>query len=373
MGIKLDNETKKWVAWYAKRNPITKEPISLKRVGLESRAEALRTERELIVKVEDRIRAKIIPSWEALVDMWSEDAKNRGLTTKTIENYLYSLKAYTFEKWAKRTIDQISRVEIRDLINLDLANKSDTQKQAVLKYIRCVFQFGLDAGHIDKTPAPPMRFVTPQKVKQVLSKENAEKLLSHAKHMGCEWYPHWCMAAYTGMRNGELFSLTWDKVDLEKNRILVNCSWSSKNGLKSTKSGDDRIVPIAPNLKPVLLELKLKNQAQSDYVLPRLTKWNQGDQARELRYFLAALGMPPLKFHDLRATFATLLLQDNVAPVRIMKAGGWKSMKTMQIYIRTAGIDVDGMMDNFSLHDHFQTNGQVLELFPEPKTKANAQ
>lgn len=367
MGIKLITETGKWSAWHAKRNPITKEPISLKRIGLDSKAEALRTERELIVKVEDRIRAKIVPSWEKLVEMWAEDARNRGLTPKTIENYLYSLKAYTFEKWSQRTVDRILMAEIRDLINIDLAAKSDIQKQSVLKFIRCVFDHGVASGHLNRNPCPPMTFKAPYKAKLALTRQQVDRLLTQAKQMDCEWYYHWCMAVYTGMRNGELFSLTWNKVDFEKNRILVNCSWSAKNGLKSTKSGDDRMVPIAPRLKPILMELKLKSSAETDHVLPRISKWNKGDQARELRFFLGGLGLPPVKFHDLRATWATLLLRCKVPHIQVMAAGGWKSLKTMQIYVRNAGVDLDGMMDNFELHDHSQVNGKILELFSDQK------
>lgn len=373
MGIKQDSKTKKWAAWHAKRNPITKEPISLKRIGLRSRAEALRIERELIVQVEDRIRAKIIPSWAKLIEMWEEDARNRGLTLKTIENYLYSLKAYTFDKWGQRTVDRILTSEIRDLINIDLADKSDAQKQSVLKFIRCVFQHGLEAGHLNRNPTPSMKFKIGQKLKKVLSKEQVETLLNQAKQMSCEWYPHWCMAAYTGMRNGELYALTWDKVDFEKNVILVNCSWSSKNGLKSTKSGDDRMVPIAPQLRPLLLELKLKGSVDTDHVLPRISKWSKGDQARELRFFLAGLGMQPVRFHDLRATFATLLLQSGVEPIKVMKVGGWNSMKTMQIYVRKSGVDISGMMDNFSLHEHNQSEGRVLDMFPATNMTAETQ
>jgi len=81
----------------------------------------------------------------------------------------------------------------------------------------------------------------------------------------------------------------------------VNCSWSSKDGYKSTKSGDDRVVEIPKPLLPVLQELKLKS-AGSEFVLPRLSKWDKSEQARELRFFLKTLGLPEIRFHDLRAS-----------------------------------------------------------------------
>lgn len=361
MGIKFIEETRTYTVQYSKRHPITRQPIPMKRSGIKTHADAKRVERELVVLVEEKIRAKIIPTWEKLVDMWSEDAKNRGLMPKTIDNYLYSLRAYTFPKWGNRLVDTITTQEIREVIQTDCSGKSDHQKQSVLKFIRCVFQFGVEAGHLNRNPSPSMKFRLGDKIKKVLTKEQVERLLTQAKIMNCEWYPHWTLAIYTGMRNGELYALTWDKIDFENKTILVNCSWSKRNGLKSTKSGDDRLVPMAPPLMTVLKELKLANDC-SPYVLPRLAKWDKGDQARELRFFLAGMGIEQCRFHDLRATFATLLLQKGIEPIKVMKAGGWKSLKTMMIYVRKAGVDIQGMVDDFTLHNPNCVEATVLKL-----------
>ncbi len=153
-----------------------------------------------------------------------------------------------------------------------------------------------------------------------------------------------------------------DKVNLEHRQILVNCSWSSKDGYKSTKSGDDRVVEIPKPLLPVLQELKLKS-AGSEFVLPRLSKWDKGEQARELRFFLKTLGLPEIRFHDLRASWATMLLSKGVPPSQVMSMGGWKDMDTMMIYMRKAGIDIK---NSTSVLDGLQTHGiqtaEIIEL-----------
>ena len=155
--------------------------------------------------------------------------------------------------------------------------------------------------------------------------------------------------------------MTWDKVNLDTKQILVNCSWSSKDGFKSTKSGNDRVVEIPVPLLPVLTELKLKSA--NEFVLPRLWKWDQGEQARTLRLFLKSIGLPEIRFHDLRASWATLLLSKGVAPSKVMSMGGWSDMKTMMIYMRKAGIDIKGAT---SCLDDMQTHGlqtaEVIDL-----------
>lgn len=83
----------------------------------------------------------------------------------------------------------------------------------------------------------------------------------------------------------------------------------------------------------MLKELRLQT-FDSTFVLPRLSKWDKGEQARELRMFLVGIGLPPVRFHDLRATWATMLLSKGIEPARVMSMGGWSEIKTMMIYCR---------------------------------------
>ena len=53
---------------------------------------------------------------------------------------------------------------------------------------------------------------------------------------------------------------------------------------------------------------------------------------------------------------------DGVEPIKVMKAGGWKDLKTMMIYVRKAGIDLKGMMDGFELHNPFREQAKIFNL-----------
>lgn len=364
MGIKFDSGTSTWMAFFSKRHPSREiPPITLRRKGIKTQAEARRIERQLIGEVEMRLHRKTIPVWKQLVDQWKEDALNRGLSGKTIENYFLNLRAYTFEKWADRTIDSISTQEIRDVIVLDLQDKSKHQQQAVLKFVRCVFQFAVDANLIQRNPAPKMKIKLGEKLKEVLTEEQVKIFLARAKEMNVEWYPHWTLAVMTGLRSGELYALTWEKVNLEERLIKVDCAWNSKDGFKSTKSGDDRTVEIAPPLLTLLKEWKIQSPGERGFVLPRLPKWDKGDAARELRLFLMGLNLPTIRFHSLRATWATLLLSKGVEPIKVMRMGGWKDMKTMMHYVRLAGVDIKGATDCLAeIHNPSREGAKVLSL-----------
>jgi integrase len=113
------------------------------------------------------------------------------------------------------------------------------------------------------------------------------------------------MALKTGMRSGELMALQWTDIDFEGRTIQVSKQWSNKTGFGSTKTQRVRVVPISEDLLMFLKELKLKRGSESGFVLPHLPEWENGDQAHVLRQFCAAIGITPVKFHDLRATFIT--------------------------------------------------------------------
>lgn len=361
MGIKFDENKKYWIVSCSMRHPTTRKPRSLIRRGIKTRAEARRVEKELIVDLHEKLKETLVPKWKTLLDFYIDSLHERQLSLKTIDNYKLSLRAYTLNRWGDRTIDKVSSGEIRELMDELIKRKSPSHCKNILKQIRGAFNFAIEKGYIARNPSPKMKFKISSKLLQVLTIEQIKILLNQAKLIECEWYPIWATALYTGMRNGELYALTWDKVNLEGRKILVDCSWNNKVGFKSTKSGDDRIVEIAPELLYILKELKLK-ECHSNFVLPRIDKWDKGEQARELRMFLMGLGLPRIRFHDLRASWATAMLSKGIAPIKVMSMGGWKDLKTMQFYIRKAGVNILGITDSLRLHDPVIHNKNVISL-----------
>lgn len=366
MSIKFNQKTGMYEVSYHKRNPVTKMPVRAGRINIPSKAEANRIFVQLVAQVERKIHEAVVPTWSATITSFLETCRNRGLTENTISDYSTCLDAYTFKEWGKRPIDTITTQEVRELIRQKAGDKSPGHQKNILKFIRGVFNHGVETGAIARNPCPDMKFRIGDKIKKVLTEEQLRTFLNKAKQMDVEWYPIWATAVYTGMRNGELFALTWDKVNLDDRFILINASWNNIDGFKDTKSGDDRMVEIAPNLVTVLKELKLKSNG-SPFVFPRVRNWDKGEQARELRLFLMGIGLPPIRFHDLRASWATVLLSKGVEPIRVMKAGGWKDMKTMMIYVRKAGVDIRGMSDCLDLHDPCSKEGKVIR-FETPKS-----
>lgn len=361
MGIKLDEKTKTFTVSYSKRHPKTRRPYNARRIKIKSKVEAKRIYNELVLQVEARIHKVSVPDWRDLVEKFLDDFSRRDYSKKTVETYRLCLVAHTLSEWGNLSIDKIDGNMIRNIIKRKLSNRSQSHQKNNLKYIRAVFNFAVEAGYLLRNPTPQMKFQIGNKLKDVLTEEQARYFLNKAKEVNSEWYPIWAMALYTGLRNGELYALTWDKVNLEDRLIKVDCSWNSKDGYKSTKSGDDRIIEIAPNLLFMLKELKLSN-VDSNFVLPRIDRWDKGLQAHDLRLFLTAIGLPRIRFHDLRASWATMMLSKGIEPIRVMSMGGWRELKTLQVYIRKAGVNIRGITDCLDIHNPTRNETKVLQF-----------
>lgn len=344
--IKYDEEKKSYRVSYSRRHPVTKEAASLTRTGIKTMEEAKKTYNELIIKMEQKFNRSLFPLWPEIVDRFIEHFRNRGIANNTVYNYKTGLYSHTVERWGKKQINEITTSDIRELVLDQLADRSEASRKNVLKYIRAAFTYAVDMGIIQRDPTPKLKFKKTLKIKSVLKENEIFHFLKMAKEKNHPWFPIWAVALYTGMRNGELYALKWEKVDLRKRMMIVSLSWNQKNGFKETKSGDDRMVEIAESLLPLMEEL-YRNKT-TEFVLPRFETWDMNEQARILRAFLQEINLPSIRFHDLRASWATVMLSKGVEPIKVMSMGGWRDLKTMQIYIRKSGINIQGITSSLN-------------------------
>ena len=121
----------------------------------------------------------------------------------------------------------------------------------------------------------------------------------------------------TGLRRGELLGLKWEDVDLERGDLRVRRQVSRINGevveapLKTKNAY--RTLPLAEDTVSVLKEQR-KKVGNSPWVFPSS---NGGPISPDsvlhmLHRVLKRAGLPKVRFHDLRHTFATLALQNGV-------------------------------------------------------------
>jgi integrase len=144
------------------------------------------------------------------------------------------------------------------------------------------------------------------------------------------------VAAFSGLRLGELLALRWRDVDWPRSALTISRAVSA--GVEgSTKSGRVRQVPMADQAAAALERLSRRGEfvRADDYVFCNAYGRRLDDSALRRRYKAArdAIGMRPLRWHDLRHTFGSLLVAGGVDLVSVKDAMGHAELATTSRYL----------------------------------------
>lgn len=362
---------KAYISVRSKLNPSIR--VQRWKFGLKTEKQAERAEGNL----ESECRAEVLrqekqgATWGSLVDEWDEHlAKERSqeLSEVTRTDYLSALRKHTASWWDEPAAG-ISRADVLEALAQMKAHSSSVSYQNKFKVIlNRIFIFGIDYRLIRGLERSPAHGISlgreEEKMPEILKIEEIKRLLHEARELDHPWYSIWATALLTGMRNGELYALLWTDVDFGNREIAVTKSYNCRKRIvKSTKAGYWRTVPISGELLTLLKELKATAGDRPE-VLPRTDRWKEGEQAKKLREFCQGIGLPSVKFHTLRACFATQLIRNAVPPIQLQKICGWKDLETMQRYIRLAGIEVKGATESLKVLPDFQVFEIAAALLP---------
>ena len=157
-----------------------------------------------------------------------------------------------------------------------------------------------------------------RKEMQTLPVEQLTSFLREAKDSGV--FALYYIDLTTGLRRGELLGLKWSDIDLEKGDLRVQRQIGRINGkiiempLKTKNAY--RTLPLSADAIDVLKMQKCK-VGNSEWVFPSPTGGPMSPDSvlhmlQMLQRVLKRAGLPRIRFHDLRHTFATLALQNGV-------------------------------------------------------------
>ena len=151
------------------------------------------------------------------------------------------------------------------------------------------------------------------------------------------------LAAYAGLRRGELVALRWRDVDFAGRKVIVRRSLSGDTEVRSTKSRRAREVPLPDQAAAALDRLSGRGEftGPDDYVFTSRLGRRLDPSALRRRFERArdAAGLEPLRFHDLRHTYGSLLVAGGIDLASVKAAMGHSRITTTERYLhaRPAG------------------------------------
>jgi len=131
-------------------------------------------------------------------------------------------------------------------------------------------------------------------------------------------------AVNTGLRQDELLSLRWPQIDIENETLTI---------LEQKNNGRD-ILPLNKIAMGVIMSRLEVRSSKTDIVFyGRKEKKRRSNKVWEpFKNAVKRAKIEPLRFHDLRHTFATRLVQAGVDLYMVQKLGRWKTHQMVMRY-----------------------------------------
>jgi integrase len=225
----------------------------------------------------------------------------------TYQKYDGAIRHYVQPYFENSMIDEITRFQVgefkAEVLKLE---RSDAIKNFVFSALKTVLQKATEWDLIDRNPASsvkPPRKGLPRT--EYWSADEAGTFLLYMKDS--PRLPLYLVALNSGMRVGEIFGLKWDCVDTERRVLTVRRTWDQKTKTvkETTKTHKARIVPLNQPLFEILVELRRRDQGGRVLKPESVGLGCASHLARSFKQDAIAAQIRPIKFHDLRHTFAT--------------------------------------------------------------------
>lgn len=261
------------------------------------------------------------------VQYWLNNVRKLECEATSFYNNELYFKNHIKPRIGNIKIQELSPMRCQEFVN-DMHNQGYARNtiDRVCTMLKLAFDKAIEYKLIKNNP---MRTVTlPKRVKSqvnVWTVEQVNHFLTVTKNR--RYFCAYALALLTGMRQGEILGLRWQDINFDKKEIsvcqtLTHYGKEIKNGAKTvsgvrTISISDSLVSILKRQHEKYLEFKSKTAVfvDMDLVIYNLKNGKNifpGNLTRNYINDVKRAKLPHIRFHDLRHTHATMLVQENV-------------------------------------------------------------
>lgn len=250
-------------------------------------------------------------AFSTFAKLWLSDYAAIHVKPSTLSVYTYIINSSFSAAFEDMNLSSIDNAIIQRYISeRTREGRASATVKKELTLLKTMLGTAVEWGYLKTNPAakakPPkdtrqeMDFLTPNEVKLFLSQ------------LDDEWRPFFMTAVFTGMRLGEIIGLKWSDIDWNSSTIHVQRSVWNGTFLDTKSKNSNRVIGMTPKLAEELIRHRTK-QCHIDCKLVFCNDEGNVLDAHNIRkrVFYPALekaGLRRIRIHDLRHTFASLLI-----------------------------------------------------------------
>jgi integrase len=285
-------------------------------------------------------------------DMWFKERKF-SVERTTFDNQLAFYNIYIAPKMATLKMFEVTPMFLQNYVN-DLTEFTTLKTSTIHKLfdvLKVAFKRAVTLKVIKENPAYlvelPRLKKSEMNVWDICQVNFFLEEVSNIKRPS-QYLTAYLLAILTGCRQGEILGLRWKDIDFERKIIFVRQTLShdgkelsnatkTKASIRSISIPDVLIRQLKKERKKCI-ENKLKfRSVYEDHDLVICTKHGKPVQStnpiRAFKKDAKKVGLPVIRFHDLRHTHATMLIQQNINPKVIQERLGHARIGiTLDIY-----------------------------------------
>jgi integrase len=282
------------------------------------------TERKAAEEYEHRLQGRIwretrlgerTGTWDQAVKKWDAERTARD-STKHRDKEITSWFSLAIGKLPLSSINTDVIDSAKKRLILDRAPATANRYLAVL---RAVLRAAVNWGWLQHVPRIQMFALTEIEPRFVTREQFAKLLAELPSHMK----PVAEFAVLTGLRTANIRELVWGRVDLERAHVWIPA--------QSTKGGRAIGIALSEDAVKVLKGIK-RSEGQERVFLYEGRPVSNAYGKAAWRKACKRAGLVGLRFHDLRHTWASWLMQAGVPAYAIQALGGWASPKMVERY-----------------------------------------
>lgn len=259
---------------------------------------------------------------QQVAKLWQKD-KKQYVKKSTISSYLLLLENHLLPEFGNQNTITEDEAQAFVFKKLESGLSKKTIKDMLI-VLRMVLKFGAKHKWLNYQPFD-IQFPTERKQQQleVLSKAQQKTIMQYIKNNFTFRNLGVYLCLSTGMRIGEVCALTWEDIDIANGVIHINKTiqriYNIDEHTRKTEliidtpktKNSHREIPISSDL--LKLVKPFKNIVNSSFYV--LTNEATPTEPRTYRNYynnlMEEIGMPKLKFHGLRHSFATRCIESN--------------------------------------------------------------